>query len=203
MAMLRQRRRTAIGERSGLRRAALRGLPLSCLVGLSLLAAACGGGSPGAKVAQIGTTTSANGSQSSSSASSSGDPTGYSACMRSHGVPNFPDADKNGHFPNTPGVDPYSPQFSNAEQACTKFNPRPTAAQETDDPEAFLKYARCMRSHGVPKFPDPKPGSGLKIAGTGINPNTPQFKTAQQACRKVVPGILAIASPPAAGGGPG
>jgi hypothetical protein len=53
----------------------------------------------------------------------------------------------------------------------------------------MLKYARCMRSHGVSKFPDPKPGGALVIGSkVGVDPNTPQFKAAQQACQKLVPG---------------
>jgi hypothetical protein len=48
-----------------------------------------------------------------------------------------------------------------------------------------------MRSHGVPKFPDPQTsGHGTSItfgSGTGIDPNSPQFKAAQKACQKLLP----------------
>jgi hypothetical protein len=199
MVIIERREHTA-GRRSRLERTAFRGLALVAVAGLSLLAAACGGGSPGAKVAQIGTTSSTKGS-GSSGASGSGNPTAYSACMRSHGVPNFPDPDSKGHFKITSGVsgngqktgvDVNSPQFARARKACDKLLPnggRPTAAQQQQEQQQMLKYAQCMRSHGVPKFPDPKAGGAMTL-GTkaGVDPNTPQFQAAQKTCQKLVPG---------------
>jgi hypothetical protein len=207
MAIIERREQTA-GGRSRLERTAFRGLALVAVVGLSLLAAACGGGSSGAKVAQVGTTSSTNGS-GSSSASGSGNPTAYSACMRSHGVPNFPDPDSSGRIKITSGkssngqktgVDTNSPQFKSAAQACRKLQPnggRPTAAQQAKEQQAMLKFAQCMRSHGVPKFPDPKPGGALVLGSkAGVDANTPQFKAAQQTCQKLVPGSPIVAAPP-------
>jgi hypothetical protein len=51
MAIAPRRTHTTEGERSQLQRRLLRGLALAGVVGLSLLAAACGGGSSGGKVA--------------------------------------------------------------------------------------------------------------------------------------------------------
>jgi hypothetical protein len=66
----------------------------------------------------------------------------------------------------------------------------PTTAASKD--RAIQRYASCMRSHGVPKFPDPKASSGgmsLTIGpGSGVDPNAPQFKTAEKACHKLMPG---------------
>jgi hypothetical protein len=201
-------------------RRAFRGLAVAGAIGLSLLASACGS-SGGAKVAQVGTASSEKGPASSSDrgtgdASSSdrgtGDARAYSACMRSHGVPNFPDPDENGRLLVKGGVDGLrmnTPQAKKAAQACAHLQPNgPSAAQEAKDQQAFLTYARCMRSHGVPKFPDPKPGEGISIGPkTGVDPSTPQFKVAQEACRNVVPGIPPIAplpaAPPSSGGGSG
>jgi hypothetical protein len=173
-----------------------------------LLAAGCGGSSGGAKVAQIGTTsTTKNGGSSNSS--DSGNPTAYSACMRSHGVGNFPDPDSKGRIKVTSGVGPggqktgvdvNSPQFDRARKACQKLQPnggRPTAAQQAKEQQQALKFAQCMRSHGVSKFPDPKPGGAFSL-GTksgGVDPNTPQFQAAQKTCQKLVPGGP-IAAPP-------
>jgi hypothetical protein len=200
MAIIERREHTA-GGRSRLERTAFGGLALAAVVGLSMLAAACGGGgSPGAKVAQVGTTSSTKGS-GSSSASGSGNPTAYSACMRSHGVGNFPDPDSKGRIKVTSGVGPggqktgvdvNSPQFDRARKACANLLPnggRPTAAQQQQEQQQMLKFAQCMRSHGVPKFPDPKAGGALTLGSkSGVDPNTPQFKTAQQTCQKLVPG---------------
>jgi hypothetical protein len=202
-----ERREDAAGGSSRLERTAFRGLLLVAVVGLSLLAAACGGGSSDAKVAQVGTTSSTKGS-GSSSASGSGNPTAYSACMRSHGIGNFPDPDSQGHIKITSGksangqktgVDVNSPQFERARKACDKLLPnggRPTAAQQAKEQQAMLKFAQCMRSHGVPKFPDPKPGGALSLGSkAGVDPNTPQFKAAQQTCQKLVPGSPIVSAP--------
>jgi hypothetical protein len=177
------------------------------VVALSLLAAACGGGSTGAQVAQIGTT---NNSKDPSSSSDSGkrDARAYSACMRRHGVTNFPDPDSNGRIRITGGVDGggqklgvdlNTPQAKRAARACQKLQPtgeRPTATQQTQMQQAMLKYAQCMRSHGVSKFPDPKPGGALVIGSkVGVDPNTPHFKAAQQACQKLVPGSPTARAP--------
>jgi hypothetical protein len=46
-----------------------------------------------------------------------------------------------------------------------------------------------MRSHGVPNFPDPQfSGGGVRIGGTGLDPNSPQFTAAQKACQSKLPG---------------
>jgi hypothetical protein len=46
-----------------------------------------------------------------------------------------------------------------------------------------------MRSHGVSNFPDPGGGGGIKIPdGSGINPQSPAFQSAQRACASLLPG---------------
>jgi hypothetical protein len=209
MASDARRTHTTKRRRSQLKRRALHGLAVAAVVALSLLAAACGDGSSGAKVAQVGTTGSPNGSGSSSSASGSNDPRAFSACMRGHGVANFPDPDSQGRFKlgsgvgpggQKTGVDTDSPQFKRADKACRKFQPngrRPSAAQQAQEQQAMLKYAQCMRAHGVPKFPDPTAGGAITLDNNSVDPNTPQFKAAAEACRKLVPGSPIAPSPPA------
>jgi hypothetical protein len=52
-----------------------------------------------------------------------------------------------------------------------------------------LGFANCMRAHGVPNFPDPTAGGGgVNLHGTGINPQSPAFKSAHRACAKFAPG---------------
>jgi hypothetical protein len=58
---------------------------------------------------------------------------------------------------------------------------------------AMLKFAACMRAHGVPKFPDPVPfGNGgvqlLIPKGTGVNVHSAQFATASRICQRLAPG---------------
>jgi hypothetical protein len=55
---------------------------------------------------------------------------------------------------------------------------------------AGVKYADCMRAHGVPNFPDPvSAGGGVQLSG-GINTQSPAFRSAQSACQKLLPGGL-------------
>jgi len=54
---------------------------------------------------------------------------------------------------------------------------------------AGVRFADCMRAHGVANFPDPSPGGGIQIgSGSGINPQSPAFQSAQSACSKLLPG---------------
>jgi hypothetical protein len=172
----------------------VRALALLGVTGLALAASACGGSS--------GATP-----RGSTSASSSRDPVAWSACMRSHGVPNFPDPGSTGQIRLDPrklaesGIDVDSPRFKRAARACLRLQPKgaratarqPTAAQQ----QAMLRFARCMRSHGVPNFPDPQPGGALDLAQKVAAPNSPQFKATEHACRNFVPGAPIPAAPSA------
>lgn len=54
---------------------------------------------------------------------------------------------------------------------------------------AGIKFADCMRAHGVPNFPDPGSGGGIQLSpSSGINPQSPAFQSAQGACQKLLPG---------------
>jgi hypothetical protein len=112
--------------------------------------------------------------------------------MRSHGVPNFPDPVNgviSGSAGSGSGFDPRSPQFQAAQQACKSLLP---AGPQSGGPSSqaqsqALKFARCMRSHGVTSFPDPTV-SGSAI-GTQLPPaitNSPQFQSAQQVCQSLL-----------------
>jgi hypothetical protein len=174
------------------------------LVGLALLASGCGGSSSNG-VAQIGSspasTTSSN--SSPSSASSKGNPAAFSACMRKNGVRNFPDPDSNGRIRIESGrtasgqkfgVDVSSPQFRKAQKACQKLQPgggKPDPKAQAKELQQMVRFAACMRSHGVPNFPDPQQGPGggiLMRMPKGINDDSAQFRAATKACEKLVPG---------------
>ena len=125
-----------------------------------------------------------------------------SQCMRANGVPSFPDPNGQGVIQGT-GIDPNSRQFQKAQQTCAKElglgagtrSPAQTAQAQA----AALAFSKCMRSHGVPAFPDPQfsSGGGIRIritshAGAGGNngpdPNSPIFQKAQQTCGSLLPG---------------
>lgn len=120
----------------------------------------------------------------------------FAKCMRGHGVPEFPDP---GGTPPAgssisilgaqlpPTINIKAPAFQSALNTCMKqFNaahPRPpvSAAQKA----AAVKFAECMRAHGLPSFPDPTfpAGGGIAIrTGPGVNPDSPAFQHAQEVC---------------------
>ena len=60
-----------------------------------------------------------------------------------------------------------------------------------------MQNTLCMRKNGVPNFPDPTPTprassatcSRIRIApGSGVDPGSPHFPRAQQACGKLIGG---------------
>jgi hypothetical protein len=129
----------------------------------------------------------------------------FASCMRSHGVPNFPDPNAQGVISgnSADGLDPSSPQFQQAQQACAKDLPNggmPSPAQQAQMRQQALAFSACMRSHGLPKFPDPQFGSGGRVTmridpSSGIDPRLPQFQAAQKACRNLLPGKAGAVAP--------
>jgi hypothetical protein len=73
----------------------------------------------------------------------------------------------------------------------TGWSPKPLSKEEeARNRDRALKFARCMRAHGV-DIPDPQPtGGGIVVHGApgGIDPRSPAFKRAQQACQSLMPG---------------
>lgn len=66
---------------------------------------------------------------------------------------------------------------------------KPSAATGARSESQALKFADCMRAHGVPSFPDRGGGGGgINLAGTGVNPQSPAFKSARRACARLAPG---------------
>lgn len=113
----------------------------------------------------------------------------YSRCMRSHGVPDFPDPDSQGGLTlnGEKGGDlaPDSPAFKAASEACKSLQPRtPDNPNRALIRAGALKYSACMRAHGLPRFPDPGADGGLQIqAGPDLDPNSPQYIAADKACQ--------------------
>jgi hypothetical protein len=51
-----------------------------------------------------------------------------------------------------------------------------------------LAFARCMRAHGVPDFPDPNGQSGQLGPSSGIDPSSPRFQSAINGpCKSTAP----------------
>ena len=45
-----------------------------------------------------------------------------------------------------------------------------------------MRYSLCMRSHGVPNFPDPDKQGGFTFDDGVVNPKSSQFQMAQTTC---------------------
>jgi hypothetical protein len=169
---------------------------------------ACGSGSAPPGVANVGsTTTTAQAPSSAAARNSRNASASYSAalayvdCMRSHGVPNLPDPSADGTLnvdfatggkdgsPVSSGINRNSPQYISADSACRHLFPGgvPTAAQNQEALTEGLEYAQCMRSHGVPNFPDPTTAGVVRL-GAGVDPSSPQFQRVQKECQALVPG---------------
>ena len=167
--------------------------------GLVLLATACGG-SP--------SSTGSGGSSNAGGAANQRE-VAYSHCMRSHGVPNFPDPSGSGGVPKETaqqlGVS--NSQLQAAQNACQHL--LPDTGNIDDDPAALhqwwsqmLHFARCMHSHGVQNWPDPspypqdpvRPTFNLHAAGIGFHlgaqpgniVNSPQIEAKVRQCDLVV-----------------
>jgi hypothetical protein len=178
------------------------------LVAVALLAAACTHSSSGPGVAKVGSSTGSGGAPRAGGSTSSPSAVAYSACMRSHGVSNFPDPGSDGQVPKGDaqqfGVS--SSQFRAAQRACQHLYPSNggsdcmltntcTQAVVQQLLTADRKLAECMRSHGWPTFPDPtNGGSGgpwFNITKAGISDgesHTHQFVAKLDQCSRLVGG---------------
>ncbi len=108
----------------------------------------------------------------------------FAGCMRANGVPNFPD----GLVTPDSGINPASPAYESAQNACKKYLPRdgagppPTPAWVVRDE---LKLATCMRANGVPGFPDPNAQGNIQFPVSSPIPQSPAFQRAQSGpCKK-------------------
>jgi hypothetical protein len=192
-------------------------LPVAAaLLGLAVTGAACSSDPASPGVAGSGSTPT-----TAASTANQGAPTmtpaqraaalAYSQCMRSHGVPNFPDPNSQGAIQiqggSGSGFDPNSAAFKNADKACQSKQPKPTAAQQAQAQQHALAVSRCMRAHGIKDYPDPT-FSGGKVSmqiqggqGSDLNPSNPLFQAAQKACDPNAPKLGGGSKTSGSGGG--
>lgn len=179
-----------------------RTLVLPAMLAAGLLATACGGASEGATdgVASAGDAGSAKPASEKQNVDPEQAGLDFARCMREHGV-DVPDpqAGEGGMVMIGPG--PGEAQagtrsgppagFEEADKACRHFldgligdGPGPLDAAEQD---RALKFAQCMRDHGV-DMPDPDFfGGGVRITigggpGSATGPDSETFTAAQKAC---------------------
>ena len=140
---------------------------------------------------------SSNGSSSSTASSGGqlGTALAYTRCMRSHGIHDFPD-------PTTPpgggvafqfnggagsDLNQKNPAFQAAGQACRTLSPGghqapPAPSRQIADE---VQWAHCLRSHGVPGFPDPNSTGAIDSAK--FDPTSAAFQKASAACKSLQP----------------
>jgi len=134
------------------------------------------------------------GGSSHSATSSGGNPNrgalAYARCMRSHGITDFPDPNSQGGFSAPNGMNPNTPQYAAANNACKSLDGSATPPPYNPTvAAALLKYAICMRAHGLSWFPDPNAQGHLDInLPKGMSPNSPQYVAANNACSADLPG---------------
>ena len=127
--------------------------PLAALALISLVGAGCGSNAP----SETDTAGSA-GTGANKSATDQGNAVKFAECIREHGVSDFPDPDAKGEFQYGVSVSPAV--WQKATTACKDLQP-PGALSSKRTPKqqsASLKFAACIRDHGVKDFPDPVNG---------------------------------------------
>jgi hypothetical protein len=156
-------------------------------------------------------------SGSSGKAFTASDADKYPACMRDHGVTNFPDPQVSGNnvkIQITPSITG-SPAFKSAQKACAYLLPAGaqtnglSPAQQKARTDGLLAFATCVRKHGFPSFPDPTSQGQLTlemITQAGINLQQPAALQAGDACVSVSHGQItkgdvaqAVANPSTSG----
>jgi len=171
---------------------------------LVLLAAGCSG-SPSST--DPGGSRSATGSGGSPSAGGSANSPllAFSQCMRSRGVPDFPDPQPgatNAKFPGAQQLGVSSSQYQAADNACQHLLP---AGVDDQFPPAEVQqlligmrqFSQCMRSHGVPNWPDPsvdsegRPVFDLSDHGfSRTEAHSPQLGAKETECQNLLPSAL-------------
>jgi hypothetical protein len=114
----------------------------------------------------------------------------YAQCMRTHGVPNFPEpsSSESFHISGPPGGG--TGPMARANDSCQHLlPPGSTTTGSGSVPQAqldlALKVVQCMRTHGAPNFPDPtEVGGSLNFS---VNLQAPQYRAPLKACRRLIP----------------
>ena len=188
------------------------------LAALALLAAGCGGGAKSPTVAHLGSSTTSStsrrassssgsagsGSASASSASPGSQAVAYSACMRAHGVPNFPDPKVStngnevkvaveghaGHHRQSPvqlGAEGLQ-QAAARRRSGRRLEPPDQPAGTVAVPEGrgvhpLLTAFRTSRTRR-------SPAAACTSRTRGIDLHSPQARAAEEACQSLIPGGL-------------
>ena len=122
----------------------------------------------------------------------------YASCMRSHGVPNFPNPTSSAGDSKRAVVSALqavtNSQAQAAQTACAHVNGgSPGTLQGQAHIAAMLAFVRCVRSHGFPNFPNPTNQGQLSaqmVTAAGIDLHQPAVLKAGLTCTSVTHGVL-------------
>jgi hypothetical protein len=156
--------------------------PLAALAVVALIGAGCGSNAP----SETGKTKTTKAMK-------------FAACMRDNGVREFPDPDASGEMTidgvlNGSSLDPDAPAWKKAIGACEDLQPSGFTGHKRSAKEQkpALKFAQCMRDHGIKDFPDPTPDGPL--VDTNRIPssagNMPALNAAMKKCGDLVADAL-------------
>lgn len=156
----------------------------------SILVAACGSNSS-APAAASGNAETPNSAQAQQEIRA------FTTCMHVHGVAGLANPAASDLKAELAPTTPHSPAFDAALPSCSHLLPF-RAGQESEEQAraheaAALAFARCIRSHGFPSFPDPSTTGQLThemVASAGINLHQPAVLQAGDACVGVTRGFI-------------
>jgi hypothetical protein len=165
---------------------------ITAAVGLALLTAACSG-SP--------SSTGSGGSPNAGGSVNSSALVAYSQCMRSHGIPDFPDPSSSGGIPKEGVISALraasNSQVQAASSACKHLLPpggslsgQPIQTITAQQQQDYLKAVACMHTHGITNFPEPSfSGGTVEFPGIEhiVDTHSTQFTQANQICHKLIP----------------
>ena len=176
----------------------LRPLAAFALVALiGLISAGCGSNAPSetgtASSTATGTGT-GTGTGAARTATDQDKAVKFAECIRGHGVPHFPDPNAKGEF--IFGIDVSPAVWQKAVDACKDLEP-PGALSGKRSPKqqsAALRFAQCIRQHGVKDFPDPENGEPLVDTTRIPSANKPGGMTILNAAMHKCGSILRLAA---------
>jgi hypothetical protein len=160
------------------------------LAPLLLIGLAGCGGSPSSP--QIASAEKAKNPSATSASHVPDDPLKFAQCMREHGV-NMPDPDANGRVTIRAGKGEQT-KVAAAQEACKKYMPGmggkgsgPGVSKQ--DQAKFLRFAQCMRQHGVPMADPDFSGGGVEMRIKDPNgaPDQAKADAAQKTCQGLMP----------------
>jgi hypothetical protein len=122
----------------------------------------------------------------------------FSRCVRAHGLPNYPDPTAANPKITAPQLGVSQSQYRAAMTPCTHLLPNDGGSQETAAQARTrladeLSFAKCMRSRGVARFPDPTAQGDLSIhmvEAQGIDVHSPAVLRVVTACLPASHGAL-------------